>query len=295
MLLETPAAPPAPPVDLPSPPKRADSFGGSSALGSSAVCGIDLGSRRAYVRWTVLAPLLTTIWLCIGAEIAYAAWIYTYATHCASMRSEEAAYLTSLYWSSFTVARLAATPLAAYVSPGAILVPALALEVFSLLSLAALPPTGFTLWVGTIGAGIGISVLFSNVLSLLARYGLLSTRVTGAMGAAAAIGHMTIPSLAGMSIDRLGYDSLLPLLAVINSVGFVLTAMVVLHLHASFQPVGSTSTLPPGSPETIPLNPFKAGTAKRSADLEGDGWELQNGRNGTHRRHDIDREEAIAI
>jgi len=131
-LLQTPAPPPPPPLEPPSPPKRrgsCDTLGSSSAVGGSSLCGIDLGSRPAYVRWTVLAPLLVTIWLCIGAEIAYAAWVYSYATHQAGMGSHQAAYLTSLYWSAFTVARLGATPLAACVTPGAILVPAMALEV----------------------------------------------------------------------------------------------------------------------------------------------------------------------
>ena len=50
----------------------------------------------------------------------------------------QAAYLSSLYWSAFVVGRLSATPLAAYFSPGAILVPSLALEVRRLLSCKAM-------------------------------------------------------------------------------------------------------------------------------------------------------------
>lgn len=286
-VLETPSAPPAP--ELPSPPTRGGSFS-SAALGGSTACGIDLGSRQRYVQATVLAPLLTTIWLCIGAEIAYAAWVFSFATHRAGMRSDEAALLTSVYWSAFTVGRVAATPLAAFISPGAILLPALCVEVLSLVALAVLHPSGAVLWVGTIGAGLGISVLFSNLLSLLACYSLLTTRVTGAMGAAAAIGHMTIPSLAGVCIDRIGYDSLMPLLCALNAVGLGLTALVVVHLRRNFH------TRESGSPHSEPgsVVPLRIGAGKRWADPAG-GARDDQGPNSTHRRHDCDRVDAVAI
>lgn len=284
--LATPSPPPAPPPELSPTPKRDSSFS-SAALGGSTACGIDLGSRARYVNATVLAPLLTTIWLCIGAEIAYAAWVFSYATHRAGMRSDEAALLTSLYWSAFTVGRVTATPLAACISPGAILLPALGVEVISLFALAALPPSGAVLYAGTIGAGVGVSVLYSNLLSILACYSLLTTRVTGAMGAAAAIGHMTIPSLAGVCIDRLGYDSLMPLLCALNAIGFGLTVAVVIHLRWNFQ------TREQGAAhEGVPL---RVGESKRRADQNGGTRDGGEGLNGTHRRHDCERVEAVAI
>ena len=67
---------------------------------------------------------------------------------CAGRRSDrltfpstaQAAYLSSLYWSAFVVGRLSATPLAAYFSPGSILVPSLALEARHLLDTSSTPP-----------------------------------------------------------------------------------------------------------------------------------------------------------
>jgi len=70
--------------------------------------------------------------------------------------------------------------------------------------------------------------------------------MTGALGAFAAIGHMTVPSLAGAAIDRHGYAALMPLLCALNGVGLALLTAVArrrtatlpapphsLHLHAS--------------------------------------------------------------
>ena len=70
--------------------------------------------------------------------------------------------------------------------------------------------------------------------------------MTGALGAFAAIGHMTVPSLAGAAIDRHGYAALMPLLCALNGVGLALLTAVArrrtatlpapphsLHSHAS--------------------------------------------------------------
>ena len=57
--------------------------------GGSTLLGIDLGSRRAYVQLTVMAPLMVLMTLGIGGEIAYGAWIFSYATERARMPAAE--------------------------------------------------------------------------------------------------------------------------------------------------------------------------------------------------------------
>jgi len=113
------------------------------------------------------------------------------------------------------------------------------------------------------------------------------------MGAAAAVGHMTIPSLAGFVIARLGYDAMMALLCALNFVGFVLTTIVVLHLRANFTPLGFSPNS--NSPECVPLHPAEAGAAKRWADTDDGGGEREGGNGVAHRRHDCDRDEAVAV
>ena len=78
----------------------ASSSGGGlgASRGTSSLAGVDLGSRAAYVRATVTAPLMVMLTLVIGAEIAFAGWVYVYAMARVGMRSVEAAYLNSLFW-----------------------------------------------------------------------------------------------------------------------------------------------------------------------------------------------------
>ena len=72
--------------------------------------------------------------LVIGAEMAYTAWIYSYATIRVGMRSEDAAYLNSSFWMAFTVGRMCMVLLAACFTPGALSSPAMSLCVSCVLA-----------------------------------------------------------------------------------------------------------------------------------------------------------------
>ena len=121
----------------------------------STLGGVDLGSREAYVRCTVVAPLLAVITLGVGAEIAFSAWVYPYAVERAGMRVDEAAYLSSLYWTCFTVGRMCMAPLASCFSAGALLLPTLACNVAAVVLIALQPESRVCLWIGTAAAGVG--------------------------------------------------------------------------------------------------------------------------------------------
>ena len=96
---------------LPS-PRAPFGTGGGDALqrmvgqahGRSTLCGIDLGSRSNYVRVTVVLPLMAAMALGIGGEIAYGAWVYSYATGRVGMPKADAAWVNALYWVTFTIA-----------------------------------------------------------------------------------------------------------------------------------------------------------------------------------------------
>jgi hypothetical protein len=116
--------------------------------------------------------------------------------------------------------------------------------------------------------------------------------MTGALGAFAAIGHMTVPSLAGAAIDRHGYAALMPLLCALNGVGLALLTAVArrrtatlpapphsLHLHASAHQVlhlranfhadeGSGGAVPQGGRRL-------GGRSKRAEEARRDAAEMQ--------------------
>jgi FHS family Na+ dependent glucose MFS transporter 1 len=235
-------SPSAPPPSQPDDKDQDESAHPLRGIGvshsTSTIAGIDLGSRAAYVRVTVVGPLMAAVLIVIGAEIAFAGWIYAYAVDRVGMGQSDAAYLASLFWGTFTAGRLCTIPLAAFFSPGALLVPTMLLEVCSMLLIIGAPGSATALWVGTVGAGVGVCALYSNVLSLLASYELLTSSTVSAIAMAAAMGHMTVPNLVGVAIHstQLGYDVLIWICATADVVGLALVTAVVLHLHSHFTP-----------------------------------------------------------
>lgn len=249
-------------VETPSPPARLKLKGSQTELGGevemlplrgadehtfsrahgkrqSSIGGVDLGSREAFIRYTVLAPMLLMITLTIGAEVAYAAWVYTYAIERQGMSPTEAAWLNSLFWSSFTVGRVILTAFAAFFPPAVLLIPTLALASASNLMVLVDPSSSELLWFGTAGAGLGACALFSNSISLLAYYDLSTADTTGALCVACAVGHMTIPNLIGHCIQHtdLGYEALVWISYGANTIGLLLICGVIKHLHDNFSPV----------------------------------------------------------
>ena len=73
---------------------------------------------------------------------------------------------------------------------------------------------------------------------MLATYDLHTPSTVSAMGMAAAMGHMSLPNLAGIVIHSTdaGYDGLVYLCGVGHVVGFALLLAVVLHLRNNFEP-----------------------------------------------------------
>ena len=99
-ILPSPSAPPPKSAAAPEDESTKPLKGLGTGHGTSTLAGVDLGSRANYVRVTVVAPLMVTMTLVIGSEIAFAGWVYSYAMERVGMKSTEAAYLNSLFWTT---------------------------------------------------------------------------------------------------------------------------------------------------------------------------------------------------
>lgn len=238
LLMRSPTPPPLPP---PSPCEQDSLLNGIGVAHKRSSCaGVDFGSRQRYVRWTVQAPLMLVIWLVVGAEISYAAWVCPYATERVGMRATDAGYLNSLYWSSLTLARLCIiTPLAACVSAAQLLLPSLCINMLAPLAIMSSPDSATMLFFGTVALGIGVSGLFSNAISILAAYGLLTPSSTSLITASSATGHMIMPKLVGLIIEHTSYDAFMIFMFCANASGFAALCAVVLHLNQNFTSVKS--------------------------------------------------------
>ena len=209
------------------------------ARGASTLMGIDLGSRQAYVQLTVMAPLMVIMTLGVGGEIAYGAWIFSYATERAGMPSAEAAYLNSFYWSAFTLGRLSLIPCSAVATPELLLLATVGLEVcVSGVALMAAHDSAHVLWAVTALLAVGVCAIYSNVVSLLSAYDLLTPGSVSMLQVACGVGHMTVPF--GVSVvmrhTSLGYDALFHVLIVTNSICLATLVAVVVHLRRNFTP-----------------------------------------------------------
>ena len=202
-LLRSPSPPPLKPAAEASPCRL------GNARGASTLMGIDLGSRQAYIRLTVMLPLMVLMTLGVGGEIAYGAWIFSYATERAGMPSAEAAVLNSFYWTAFTLGRLSLIPCSAVVTPELLLLATVGLEVgVSGVALVA-PGSARVLWAVTALLAVGVCAIYSNVVSLLSAYDLLTPGSVSMLQVACGVGHMTVPF--GVSVvmrhSSLGYDA----------------------------------------------------------------------------------------
>ena len=234
LLHSPPPPPPKPAAEAAASPRRL-----GKPRGGSTLLGIDLGSRRAYVQLTVMAPLMVLMTLGIGGEIAYGAWIFSYATERARMPAAEAAYLNSFYWSAFTLGRLALIPCSAFATPELLLLATVGLEVgVSGVALMAAHDSARVLWAVTALLALGVCAIYSNVVSLLSAYDLLTPGSVSMLQVACGVGHMTVPF--GVSVvmrhTSLGYDALFHVLVVTNSVCLAALMAVVLHLRRNFVP-----------------------------------------------------------
>lgn len=173
----------------------------------------------------------------VGVEMAYAGWIYTYAIELNLMGETGAAYLTSAFFGAFTLARLVGIPLATRLTPTQILLGCAVICVVSLAIILPFPSSVPVLWVGTIGMGVGQSMLFPMMLAWVQRRTPLTSRMTSWFFIGGSLGAMLVPWSIGLLLERQGVGSMVW----INLVGMVVTLVILVELVRGYGRVGEQS------------------------------------------------------
>ena len=157
---------------------------------------------RANAGLVVLIALLFFFY--VGTEVGFSGWISSYALATKMFSEAEAAYLVSAFWGTFTIARLAAIPIAARVRPRYVLLVDLlgALASFGLIVL--LPESRAALWVGTLGAGLFMASVFPTHINFASRRLTLTGRLTGIFLSVSSLGSMTLPLTVGPLLEGVG-------------------------------------------------------------------------------------------
>lgn len=156
------------------------------------------------VNWLLVVLVAAFLFLYVGAEVAYGGWIFTYATTLNLSTTTVAAYLTSFFWGALTVGRLLSIPLAARFQPQTMLGGALVGCLLSIGLLLIWAESSFILWLGTIGLGLSMSVIFPVTIALAEQTLSLSGQMTSYFFVGAALGSMTLPWLIGQLFEQFG-------------------------------------------------------------------------------------------
>jgi FHS family Na+ dependent glucose MFS transporter 1 len=188
-------------------------------------------------RGFLVALLIILFFLITGAEFAFGGWIYSYAIASNLVNGPTAAYLTSAYWGSFTLARLASIPAATRLRSQTILQAGLTIALAGLGAISLFPHSLAGIWIGTICVGIGIATLFPTALSWAGQFLQIDGRTTGLFFVGASLGNMTLPWLIGQFFEKSGPQVTLLITAIALAVAFLILKGVIIYLKR-MNPVG---------------------------------------------------------
>lgn len=169
--------------------------------GQLTTTGDGSSGRLNYGLVTLLAIFF---FLFVGAEISLGGWISTYTVALGLASETTADYLTSAFWGALTAARLLAIPVAARFRPRSILLVALLACVVSVGLILLRPQSITALWVGTVGAGLALALIFPTSISLAERHLTVTGRVTSWFIVGASLGSMFLPWLIGQFFETIG-------------------------------------------------------------------------------------------
>lgn len=166
--------------------------------------------ERKYYPLVVAAALF--LFFCVGAEITFSGWVYTYAVNLSLASAAGAAYLNSGFWLAFTLGRLISIPAATRFRPRQILPVAL----FCCLSLLAVgilfPGSRSILWIIALGLGFCMAPIWPTGFTLASQSIHMTGRISGIVLLGDSFGGMVLPWLVGQLIGTTGPRAMVPLI-----------------------------------------------------------------------------------
>lgn len=154
--------------------------------------------------YTLVAFLGAYIMVYLGLECSYGQMLTTFAVESdLQMTKSEAAYLTSLYFLTFTVARIGSVLWSVFAGPSCILVTC---QVLLTVTFALLTVFGAssTTWIWTLSgfAGVSLAAVFAAAVSYAVQFVVMTNRLMSMVTVAASLGTMAPPLLVGLFIER---------------------------------------------------------------------------------------------
>jgi MFS transporter, FHS family, Na+ dependent glucose transporter 1 len=173
-------------------------------LPSPTIQRVEDASASRQVNYLLVTLLALFFFLNVGAEVSFGGWIYTYSVKLGLAGETQAAYLTSLFWGTFTAGRLLGIPIAARVRPRWILLGDLLGIILGLLIILFAPNPAVSIWIGTTLVGLSIASVFPTLISFAEHRMALNGKITSYFFVGASLGGMTIPWIIGQLFESIG-------------------------------------------------------------------------------------------
>jgi fucose permease len=190
------------------------------------------------INYPLVISAMLFLFFYVGAEIAFAGWIYTYAFTLDLADATMAAYLTSGFWLTFTIGRLISIPLATRLAPQRMIAAALAGCLIILLTALLLPMTSSLVWIMAVALGLCMAPIWPSGFTLAGQSLKLTARVSGIILLGDSLGGMVLPWLVGQVLDFTGPQALIYL--VFTSLVFNLLAFVAILRLRHTRPAAAT-------------------------------------------------------
>jgi FHS family Na+ dependent glucose MFS transporter 1 len=186
--------------------------------------------EKTRINYGVVIAAMLFLFFYVGAEIAFSGWIYTYALQLNLANEETAAYLTSAFWLTFTLGRLASIPLAIRFRPQQLIAAALT-GCLVILGLAfVMQPSSTFAWILAMVLGFCMAPIWPSGFTLAGQSVRLTSRVSGIILLGDSLGFMVLPWIVGQVLQGVGPQALTTLVF-LSLVGNLVAFVVILRLR----------------------------------------------------------------
>jgi FHS family Na+ dependent glucose MFS transporter 1 len=163
--------------------------------------------------------------LYVGLELGFGNWIYTYAITLNLGTEVTAAYLTSIFWGSFTLGRLLGIWVSTRMRAHTTILIDLIGCALSTIVIMIWKESATVLWIGTFGLGLSMASIFPNIMMLAGERMQITGAITGWFLVGSGAGSMLIPWLLGQIFARTG-PQLMTIVLLATIVGIFLVLFI---------------------------------------------------------------------
>lgn len=172
-----------------------------------------------WVKWRMVLLIGLFLFLYVGTESGFGAFIFTYGIKQSHMDPSHAALLNAAFWFSFAFGRLLGIPVSLKFSATTMIFSDLLGCILSLLCIIIFHDSTAVLWIGTVTYGISVASVYPSAINYAESQFPMTGQVLSALTVAASSGDAVMPLLMGFSISSAAGPMGLMLLAMAVAVG----------------------------------------------------------------------------